>query len=185
MNKLFEWDGGVSDGYLFSYLVLNFPLFPKSWQMEQVRIQECLGGTDLIVVQPAQIISGFISFGTLHIHTSSFEPWQWWRAFEGYERPILILFQAHDNHWRYNTFDGCSILVRISHKITEPVYITTGSYFQIPLRLPGSWRRMNEPKLYCASERVFLVIFPASILTLGHRKTKLEWRTNNSRKTSS
>ncbi|KAG2088376.1 major facilitator superfamily domain-containing protein [Suillus discolor] len=25
----------------------------------------------------AQIISGFISFGTLHIHTSGFEPWQW------------------------------------------------------------------------------------------------------------
>ena len=25
----------------------------------------------------AQIISGFISFGTLHIHTKAFEPWQW------------------------------------------------------------------------------------------------------------
>ncbi|KAF8480338.1 MFS general substrate transporter [Russula ochroleuca] len=25
----------------------------------------------------AQIISGFISFGTLHIHTKGFEPWQW------------------------------------------------------------------------------------------------------------
>jgi hypothetical protein len=25
----------------------------------------------------AQIISGFISFGTLHIKTSHFEPWQW------------------------------------------------------------------------------------------------------------
>lgn len=25
----------------------------------------------------AQIISGFISFGSLHIHTTSFEPWQW------------------------------------------------------------------------------------------------------------
>ena len=29
MNKLFEWDGGVSDGYLFSYLVLNFPFSPS------------------------------------------------------------------------------------------------------------------------------------------------------------
>ena len=26
----------------------------------------------------AQIISGFISFGTLHIHTTRFEPWQWY-----------------------------------------------------------------------------------------------------------
>ncbi|EGO28710.1 hypothetical protein SERLADRAFT_446123 [Serpula lacrymans var. lacrymans S7.9] len=25
----------------------------------------------------AQIITGFISFGSLHIHTTSFEPWQW------------------------------------------------------------------------------------------------------------
>lgn len=25
----------------------------------------------------AQIISGFISFGTLHIKTKAFEPWQW------------------------------------------------------------------------------------------------------------
>jgi len=165
---------------------LIFPLSPSLDKWNRYVFKSALEElTSLFVVQPAQIISGFISFGTLHIHTSSFEPWQWWRAFEGYERPILILLQAHDNHRCYNTFDGCSILVCISHKITELVYITTGSYFQIPLRLPGSWRRMNEPKLYCASERVFLVIFPASILTLGHRKTKLEWRTNNSRKTSS
>ena len=26
----------------------------------------------------AQIISGFISFGSLHIHTTRFEPWQWY-----------------------------------------------------------------------------------------------------------
>ena len=25
----------------------------------------------------AQIISGFISFGTLHIKTQTFKPWQW------------------------------------------------------------------------------------------------------------
>ena len=26
----------------------------------------------------AQIFSGFISFGSLHIHTGGFEPWQWY-----------------------------------------------------------------------------------------------------------
>jgi hypothetical protein len=26
----------------------------------------------------AKIISGFISFGTLHLHTTGFEPWQWY-----------------------------------------------------------------------------------------------------------
>ena len=31
----------------------------------------------LIAFYTAQIISGFISFGTLHINTKGFEPWQW------------------------------------------------------------------------------------------------------------
>ncbi|ESK83753.1 membrane transporter [Moniliophthora roreri MCA 2997] len=38
----------------------------------------------------AQIISGFISFGTLHIETSGFEPWQWLMIITG----ILTLFCA-------------------------------------------------------------------------------------------
>lgn len=29
----------------------------------------------------AQIISGFLSFGSLHIHTSGFEPWQWYVSY--------------------------------------------------------------------------------------------------------
>jgi len=78
MNKLFEWDGGVSNGYIFNYLMLNFPLPPSfdkwNWYVFKNALEKLLS---LLVVQPAQIISGFISFGTLHIHTSSFEPWQW------------------------------------------------------------------------------------------------------------
>jgi len=78
MNKLFEWDGGVSDGYLFSYLVLNFSLPPSFDKWNRYSCKNALEElTSLLVVQSAQIISGFISFGTLHIHTSSFEPWQW------------------------------------------------------------------------------------------------------------
>ncbi|KAJ7871730.1 major facilitator superfamily domain-containing protein [Mycena leptocephala] len=38
----------------------------------------------------AQIISGFISFGTLHIKTSKFEPWQWLMVITG----ILTLFTS-------------------------------------------------------------------------------------------
>jgi len=30
------------------------------------------------VALAAQIISGFISFGSLHIQTAGFEPWQWY-----------------------------------------------------------------------------------------------------------
>jgi len=46
--------------------------------MELVRIP-CLvdlANTHIIDVV-AQIISGFISFGSLHIRTAGFEPWQW------------------------------------------------------------------------------------------------------------
>ncbi|EEB86756.1 hypothetical protein MPER_16170, partial [Moniliophthora perniciosa FA553] len=38
----------------------------------------------------AQIISGFLSFGTLHIKTSRFEPWQWLMIITG----ILTLLCA-------------------------------------------------------------------------------------------
>ncbi|KAF8480336.1 major facilitator superfamily domain-containing protein [Russula ochroleuca] len=38
----------------------------------------------------AQIISGFISFGTLHIHTTGFQPWQWLMIITG----ILTLITA-------------------------------------------------------------------------------------------
>lgn len=38
----------------------------------------------------AQIISGFISFGSLHIHTRTFEPWQWLMIITG----ILTLLTA-------------------------------------------------------------------------------------------
>ncbi|KAF8188672.1 MFS general substrate transporter [Pholiota molesta] len=38
----------------------------------------------------SQIISGFISFGTLHIHTKTFEPWQWLMIITG----ILTLCTA-------------------------------------------------------------------------------------------
>ncbi|KZV92894.1 MFS general substrate transporter [Exidia glandulosa HHB12029] len=31
----------------------------------------------------AQIVSGFLSFGALHIHTPSFEPWQWYMIITG------------------------------------------------------------------------------------------------------
>ncbi|KAF9058550.1 MFS general substrate transporter [Rhodocollybia butyracea] len=39
----------------------------------------------------AQIISGFISFGTLHIHTLGFEPWQWLMIITGTITFILAI----------------------------------------------------------------------------------------------
>jgi hypothetical protein len=44
------------------------------WNWFECRI--CSASQTLIEVA-AQIISGFISFGALHIHTAGFQPWQW------------------------------------------------------------------------------------------------------------
>ena len=157
----------MSDGYLFSYLVFNSSLFPKSWHMEQICTQECLGGTNLIVCCSTSL--NYIWF------------YQFWDPLHSHV--ILWALAMIKDIWRlwktYNIFDGYSILVCISYKITKLVYITTGSYFQTPLWLPSSWLWMNKPKLYYVSEKVFLVTFPVLILTLDHRKTKLEWRSNN------
>jgi hypothetical protein len=45
--------------------------------MELVRMPNLLLSQTLIDVS-GQIIIGFISFGSLHIHTTGFEPWQWY-----------------------------------------------------------------------------------------------------------
>ena len=67
----------------------------------------------MLVPHPiAQIISGFLSFGSLHIKTKSFEPWQW------YEKFLLVLhvhhdLQAYDHYWHFNIIDCFDICVRI------------------------------------------------------------------------
>ena len=39
----------------------------------------------------AQIIDGFISFGVLHIHTSGFEPWQWYDQIQHLTNLLIFL----------------------------------------------------------------------------------------------
>ena len=58
---------------------LSLPILPFNSSDEWNRFdsQVYLGSHTLIYVA-ATVISGFISFGTLHIHTSGFEPWQWY-----------------------------------------------------------------------------------------------------------
>ena len=70
-------------GYFCKGAVINYLLFPflffnssNEWNWYE-RSQVYIPLQALIDVS-AQIIFGFISFGTLHIHTSGFEPWQWY-----------------------------------------------------------------------------------------------------------
>ena len=62
----------------------------------------------------AQIISGFISFGTLHIRTKGFEPWQWCVAQSCILHAEQNPSQAYDHHGCIDIHDGCVLLVKPS-----------------------------------------------------------------------
>lgn len=66
----------------------------------------------------AQIISGFLSFGTLHIKTSNFEPWQWCVDTSTKLDPALTttLLQAYDHHRNPDSDHFGGLLVRRMHE---------------------------------------------------------------------
>ncbi|KAJ7153330.1 MFS general substrate transporter [Mycena filopes] len=59
-------EGSITAGFM----LVSSMFYTRKEQTVRVGYWFLMNGT-------AQIISGFISFGTLHIHTSRFEPWQW------------------------------------------------------------------------------------------------------------
>jgi hypothetical protein len=56
-------------------LILNSSLDERDWYAPGRRLLP-RGPHNIPIL--AQIISGFISFGALHIKTPTFEPWQWY-----------------------------------------------------------------------------------------------------------
>ncbi|TFK33346.1 MFS general substrate transporter [Crucibulum laeve] len=59
-------EGSITAGFM----IVSSMFYTRNEQTLRVGYWFLMNGT-------AQVISGFISFGTLHITTSSFEPWQW------------------------------------------------------------------------------------------------------------
>ncbi|KAJ7153325.1 MFS general substrate transporter [Mycena filopes] len=59
-------EGSITAGFM----LVSSMFYTRKEQTIRVGYWFLMNGT-------AKIISGFISFGTLHIHTSRFEPWQW------------------------------------------------------------------------------------------------------------
>jgi MFS transporter, ACS family, allantoate permease len=59
-------EGSITAGFL----IVSSMFYTRTEQTLRVGYWFLMNGT-------AQIISGFISFGSLHIHTKGFEPWQW------------------------------------------------------------------------------------------------------------
>lgn len=62
---------GICEGSITAgFLIVSSMFYTRKEQTARVGYWFLMNGT-------AQIISGFISFGSLHIHTTRFEPWQW------------------------------------------------------------------------------------------------------------
>ncbi|KAI0087486.1 MFS general substrate transporter [Irpex rosettiformis] len=59
-------EGSITTGFM----IVTSMFYTRSEQTVRVGYWFMMNGT-------AQIISGFISFGSLHIHTTHFKPWQW------------------------------------------------------------------------------------------------------------
>ncbi|KAH9886673.1 MFS general substrate transporter [Cubamyces lactineus] len=72
-------EGSITAGFM----IVSSMFYTRKEQTLRVGYWFLMNGT-------AQIISGFLSFGTLHIKTSKFEPWQWLMIITG----ILTLITA-------------------------------------------------------------------------------------------
>ncbi|KAG1740624.1 MFS general substrate transporter [Suillus lakei] len=76
---------GVCEGSITAgFLIVSSMFYTRTEQTLRVGYWFLMNGT-------AQIISGFISFGTLHINTKGFEPWQWLMIITGLITLILAI----------------------------------------------------------------------------------------------
>ncbi|KAG0694901.1 MFS general substrate transporter [Suillus ampliporus] len=73
-------EGSITAGFL----IVSSMFYTRTEQTLRVGYWFLMNGT-------AQIISGFISFGTLHINTKGFEPWQWLMIITGMITLILAI----------------------------------------------------------------------------------------------
>jgi ACS family allantoate permease-like MFS transporter len=63
---------GICEGSITTgFMIVSSMFYTRREHTARVGYWFLMNGT-------AQIISGFISFGTLHIHTTGFQPWQWY-----------------------------------------------------------------------------------------------------------
>ncbi|KAI0053755.1 MFS general substrate transporter [Auriscalpium vulgare] len=66
-------EGSITAGFM----IVSSMFYTRNEQTLRVGYWFLMNGT-------AQIISGFLSFGALHIHTPKFEPWQWLMVITGF-----------------------------------------------------------------------------------------------------
>ncbi|KZP29608.1 MFS general substrate transporter [Athelia psychrophila] len=77
---------GICEGSITAgFLIVSSMFYTRNEQTLRVGYWFLMNGT-------AQIISGFLSFGALHIKTSGFEPWQWLMVITGSMTLIIATF---------------------------------------------------------------------------------------------
>ncbi|KAI0289618.1 MFS general substrate transporter [Russula brevipes] len=106
-------EGSITAGFM----IVSSMFYTRTEQTTRVGYWFLMNGT-------AQIISGFISFGSLHIHTTGFEPWQWLMIITGtltLINAILFFFLFPDsptNAWFLTTDERIKAVRRIKDNQT-------------------------------------------------------------------
>ena len=78
---------GINQLSLTPFLTPLYRSYEWNWFESQVSL-----ALRILTDGAAQIIASFISFGTLHIHTSGFEPWQWYDQAQHLANLLVIIF---------------------------------------------------------------------------------------------
>ncbi|KAG1725804.1 MFS general substrate transporter [Suillus paluster] len=109
---------GVCEGSITAgFLIVSSMFYTRAEQTLRVGYWFLMNGT-------AQIISGFVSFGVLHINTKGFEPWQWLMIITGIMTLILaVVFwfwfpDSPTNAWFLTTDERAKAVQRIKENQT-------------------------------------------------------------------
>ncbi|KAH7882087.1 MFS general substrate transporter [Phlebopus sp. FC_14] len=128
-------EGSITAGFM----IVSSMFYTRKEQTLRVGYWFLMNGT-------AQIISGFISFGTLHIHTKGFEPWQWFMIITGIITLILAIcywFLFPDspaNAWFLTLEERAKAVQRIKENQTG----VENKHF----KMDQFWEAMRDPKTW-------------------------------------
>ncbi|KAI0819437.1 MFS general substrate transporter [Trametes gibbosa] len=128
-------EGSITAGFM----IVSSMFYTRNEQTLRVGYWFLMNGT-------AQIISGFLSFGTLHIKTSGFEPWQWLMIITGILTlitSVLYWFLFPDsptNAWFLTPVERAMAVKRIQENQTgvENKHFKTEQFYEA-LRDPKTW----------------------------------------------
>ncbi|KAJ3853789.1 MFS general substrate transporter [Lentinula lateritia] len=100
-------EGSITAGFM----IVSSMFYTRNEQTLRVGYWFLMNGT-------AQIISGFLSFGSLHIHTPKFEPWQWLMVITGAITFITAICFFPTNAWFLTPGERALAVIRIKENQT-------------------------------------------------------------------